>query len=153
MSTASALEMTSDRQVNYGLAICLAIACIMFAEWLGGNSRSAHRTPAKSIPLKLEASSDKKVAAYEAAHRALNAALVHPESAKWTTIDLTPFQQTPDADFIVLEVEVENGRGERVLEHWITRLEPRTDRVLGQVCREEAEAIGSTLGNGEQRTF
>jgi hypothetical protein len=69
--------------------------------------------------------------------------LVHPEAAEWAPENTASFQKTPEANFVVLEINVENGRGERVSEHWIARLEPQTNRVLGLVCREEAQAIGS----------
>lgn len=84
-----------------------------------------------------------KPAAFEAAKSSLTADMVAPEKARWKDIDEAGFQRTPTGDFVSLEADIENGRGEMVHEHWLVRLEPGTNKILGKVCKEEAEVIGA----------
>ena len=124
----------------------MALVCLLSTEVASNLIRRRSLTNPTQIwrvPPDPATAEDKKEAAYTAAKAALTKTLVGPNEAKWAPYEQSGFQKTREGNFIAVAVEVTNGRRERVLEHWIVRLEPKTNHVLSQVCKEETHALGS----------
>ena len=137
--------MYFQKKILEGLITAAALATFIFTDWSSVITKFKQRLNAEPAPtrISLKHPSAQQQAAFDESRAEISASLYPSIILNWCDVTQTSFVSTKIENYLALQADTLNGRGRIVRVHWIVRLSPKGNRILGIVRNEDSTTFVS----------